>query len=392
MTKANLPPGLRDVLPPKAAHRNHIERQIIDTFTAAGYQAVSPPPLEFLESLDFGDSEALLKLADPVSHKMLALRNDFTAQMARIADASMAASPRPLRLCYCGAVVCAKGTPLHPGRFWSQAGLEVFGGEDRNAAVLEVITLGLDALQKCGVEDITLDLNYPSLEEILYSKQGKGEDRNKLRTAIARKTPGALRKLNGELANTFADLLELPPNPVEAATALAALPREAEQIVRELIAIGEQVADRNRAVNVTIDPLERRGFGYYKGITFSYFCENSRGEIGRGGHYMSGGAAGKMPLAYQSIRGGGSSHRGGEDAVGLSLFVDGLLPVCAHSPPTKIFAAADADLGEIRRLRLGGAVVITSLGGDDGDGGDGKKTAIDLGCTRLLSKKRLTDL
>ena len=390
MAKANLPPGLQDVLPPKAAHRSEIERRIIDTFAAAGYERVSPPPLEFLDALDLGESEGLLKLADPISHRMLALRNDLTPQMARIASTSMARSPRPLRLCYCGTVVSAKGTLLHPGRFWSQAGLEVFGGKSHGEAVIEVILLGLRALQRCGVEEITLDLNCPSLEETLYSLMGDGENRIKLRTAIARKTPGALRKLRTPLADTFAYLLELPAKPQETRAALAGgeLPTEAKKAIRGLIAIGERIAAQASApLNVNIDPLERRGFGYYKGVTFSYFCEGGKGEIGRGGHYLSGGSAGKIPLAYQSTGGDGKTPKGGEEAVGLSLFIDVLQPRAKYSRPPKIFATADADPDEVNRLRRAGTIVIADLDHDDP-----KKTAKRLGCGRLLSKKRLADL
>ncbi len=395
MSKADLPPGLQDVLPPRAAHRSELERRIISVFAAAGYDRVSPPPLEFLETLDpgadGGQNENLLKLMDPISHRTLGFRNDFTAQLTRLAATSMASSPRPLRLCYCGTVVSAKGNLLHPSRFWWQAGLEVFAPGNVNKAVTEVISLGLKALQSCGVEEITLDLNYPMLEESLYQLLGKGENRNVLRAAIARKTPGALKRLNTTLGKAFGELLELPPKPSRTAAALAKsnMPESAKKTVEELIAVGEQLIKRHPDLNVHIDPLERRGFGYYSGITFSYFCKNGKGEIGRGGNYESGGGADKLPLSYQkAATKKDKPAAGGEEAVGLSLFIDVLQPHAEMPIAPRIFADTDADPKEIERLRKGGAVVITHLGERE----EVKKLAKRFGCHQLLSKTYLTNL
>ena len=40
---------------------------------------------------------------------------------------------------------------------------------------------------------------------------------------------------------------------------------------------------------VTIDPVENRGFEYYTGLGFSLFSKGVRGELGRGGRYQIGG-------------------------------------------------------------------------------------------------------
>ena len=43
----------------------------------------------------------------------------------------------------------------------------------------------------------------------------------------------------------------------------------------------------NTSVNISIDPLENRGFKYHTGLSFTFFSENYKGEIAKGGSYQT---------------------------------------------------------------------------------------------------------
>ena len=60
---ALLPTGLRDVLPPQAAHEADIVERLVACFAGHGYQRVKPPLIEFEESL-LGLLEAERRTAD----------------------------------------------------------------------------------------------------------------------------------------------------------------------------------------------------------------------------------------------------------------------------------------------------------------------------------------
>ena len=64
---------------------------------------------------------------DPISHKMMALRADMTAQIARISGTRLSHMPRPLRLAYAGEVMRVAPDVLNPERQLVQAGAELIG-------------------------------------------------------------------------------------------------------------------------------------------------------------------------------------------------------------------------------------------------------------------------
>jgi ATP phosphoribosyltransferase regulatory subunit len=100
--KALLPDGLRDVLPPDAAHEALVAARLVGAFAARGYRRVDPPLVEFEDSLLDGAGQAMatttFRLMDPVSQRMMGVRADMTIQVARIAATRLANAPRPLRL------------------------------------------------------------------------------------------------------------------------------------------------------------------------------------------------------------------------------------------------------------------------------------------------------
>lgn len=160
-TNALLPAGLRDVLPPEAAHEARVVEALLSQFAAHGYERVRPPLVEFEESLLAGSGVAMgsqtFRLMDPVSQRMMGVRADITLQIARIAATRLAGAPRPLRLSYAGEVLRVRGSQLVPERQLGQVGVELIGAASAEADA-EVISMAAEALGAFGVNDLSVDL------------------------------------------------------------------------------------------------------------------------------------------------------------------------------------------------------------------------------------------
>jgi len=122
---ALLPEGLHDTLANDAEYQADIVEKLRQCFASYGYERVVPPLLEFEESLLCGPGKAqsrnMFRVMDPVSMRMMAVRNDMTGQVARIARTRLQNSPRPLRLSYSGSVLRVGGSQLRPEREFQQA-------------------------------------------------------------------------------------------------------------------------------------------------------------------------------------------------------------------------------------------------------------------------------
>ena len=173
--KALLPDGLRDALPPDAAHEAAIIERLMQIVGAQGYERVEPPLVEFEDSLLDGAGQevslATFRLMDPVSQRMMGVRADITPQVARIAATRLTNAARPLRLAYAGPVLRVRGDQLRPERQFNEVGVELFGPQ-QSAADIEIVSLAADALLGVGVKDLSIDLNVPTLTPMIFDSVG----------------------------------------------------------------------------------------------------------------------------------------------------------------------------------------------------------------------------
>src|SRR6056297_887830 len=159
-----LPDGVDELLPERAAALEALRRSLLDLYRSWGYQLVIPPLVEFTDSLLEGvgaDLDTLtFKMPDQPSGRTLGIRADITPQVARI-DAHSLAQEGVSRLCYTGSTLHARQKSLLASRSPVQAGVEIFG-ESALTADIEVIQLMLATLDIAGVaaNGITLDLGH----------------------------------------------------------------------------------------------------------------------------------------------------------------------------------------------------------------------------------------
>ena len=374
--KALLPAGLHDLLPPRAAQESATIAGIMDVFNSCGYEQVKPPLVEFESTLvgngaNGGGSLAgqMFRLMDPVSQRMMAVRADITLQVARIAGTRMVDVPRPVRLSYAGQILRVRGNQLRPERQFAQVGVELIGLDDV-AADVEVIILAAEGLRAAGISKPTIDINSPALVANILSGIDLDDSAvSDLRESLDRKDAGATE----EILRAQGVLLS------DSGKALCALIRTvgpADQVIKELKSI--DLPDGARAevqrltdvvmgvstalpnLSLTLDPVEYRGFEYQTGVSFTVFAEGVRGELARGGRYIT---------------------ESGEAATGVSLYMDTILRALPEATPvSRLYLPTGTAFSVGQAQRADGWVTVAALG----DVQDAAAEATRLACSHIL--------
>lgn len=360
---ALLPAGLQDVLYPQAQNDAKASEIIMDCLAAFGYNRVQPPLVEFEESL-LGDrlgaalSDKTFRLLDPLSHKMMALRADMTAQIARISGSRLAHMPRPLRLSYCGSVMRVVPDVLNPERQMVQAGAELIGSSDALASA-EMVSLGVKALNLAGISGLTVDIGIPHLFDVIVGDCAP-EIHEALGEALRLRDSDMLASIAHDKAVLLAELLNASGQSRDAiADLLPKLSDEAAEMVKIVLHVESVVHEIWPDLPITLDLLDRRDGDYHKGLNFAIFSKGLQGEIARGGAYQTG---------------------FGEEATGLSIYMERVLRALpGTNRPASIYVAATAGLATAMALVARGRhVVMGSMGAD------GVAEAKKMGCEFMV--------
>ena len=336
-----LPEGFHDRLPPHADAAARLERRVLDTARAHGYEQVDPPLAEYEEALaarlKTGGLRDAVRFVDPVSQKNLAIRPDITAQVARIAATRMGHHPRPVRLSYAGPVLKLRASQLAPARTQRQIGVELIG-LDTVAAAREVVGVAVEALAAAGVPGVSIDFTLPDLVTAL------GGCDPALSEALDAKDAGRVAAIDPSLLP-----LVTAAGPFD--TALAQLrtydrDRRLASRLDGLVAIATSLP---ASVTLTLDPTERHGFEYQSWVGFSLFATGVRREIGRGGSYT---------VLHDDGR--------EEPAVGFSLYADAVLEAPGDMMERRrLFLPMSTPPATAAALRAAGWVTVAALEPDD---------------------------
>ena len=289
-----LPAGVRDFLPRAAARRRAIAERLLASFEAWGYARIITPVFECADVLERGlggDGRAqAIRFVEPGSGEVVALRPDFTPQVARLAATRLADTGGPLRLSYEGAVNRMSGRALAP-REILQAGIELIGADGVDADA-EAIALAATALAATGLPpaEIQLDLGHVAFaaEALAAADDAHRDD---VATALARKDRGAIvRAAAGESPEVAARLVALVGlwGAIDDVIARArAVPWSAPTAAAldHLAAVAERVRELAPAARLSLDLGLQRGFEYYTGVRFAGYARGAADAVVRGGRY-----------------------------------------------------------------------------------------------------------
>ncbi|MDX1589250.1 MAG: ATP phosphoribosyltransferase regulatory subunit [Oleiphilaceae bacterium] len=291
-----LPDGVEDLLPPMAGRIETLRRGLIDTYQRWGYELITPPMIEYLESLLTGTGNDLdlqtFKVTDQLTGRLMGVRADMTPQAARI-DAHTLRRPGVTRLCYAGHVLRARPEHLMASRAPIQTGCELFGSRD-GAADQEIIHLMLATLQVAGLESVHLDLAHVSIYECLAS-EAKLSRRTEAKVfdALRRKSIPELDELLGDAGEGSAaqmlcrmarlgggaDALQ------QAREQLSGAPEAVSRALDELEQVAEAVSRLFPGVSLGFDFCELRGYNYHTGLVFAAYVPGHGNALAQGGRY-----------------------------------------------------------------------------------------------------------
>src|SRR2546427_642488 len=162
---APIPPGALDLAGDAVRRRRELQGRMLERLEAVGYEEIIPPTFEYAEvfvragggAADIADR--LIRFLD-LDGKLLALRYDFTASVARLAATKLADRPTPLRLSYAGKVF--RQDPEREGRRPREI-LQVGGellGEAATGADVEVLRLALGLVRASGAREFQVNLGH----------------------------------------------------------------------------------------------------------------------------------------------------------------------------------------------------------------------------------------
>ncbi|WP_035382919.1 ATP phosphoribosyltransferase regulatory subunit [Ferriphaselus sp. R-1] len=288
-----LPEYIQDVLPDEAWCIEQMRARILERLRVSGYQLVSPPMLEYVESLLINNSRDMdlrtFKLVDQLSGRTLALRADITPQVARI-DAHLLNRQGVTRLCYAGSVLHTQPVGLSRSRELLQIGAELYGVAGREAD-LEIQHLMLELLDLLGIGGVHLDLGHVGVFRALVRHAGIGAElETTLFGVLQRKDVTELRALLADLpADKQAPLLVLPELYGKADDVLARARKSLPALPEISAALDALQAAANAvgtlAQEVAIDLAELRGYHYHSGMVFAAYHADSHDAIALGGRY-----------------------------------------------------------------------------------------------------------
>lgn len=168
----NTPEGTRDRLFAECADRRKVQNTLTELFAEKGYAEISTPEVEFydlfVQSGNPLPQESFLKIVDR-SGKIMVMRPDCTAPIARVAATKLKAVPLPQRLYYNETVFRSGQAHKGGSSEIAQCGVELIGAAGKQADV-EVIALAVEALKAVSPHPFHIELGHVGLFRALAAE------------------------------------------------------------------------------------------------------------------------------------------------------------------------------------------------------------------------------
>ena len=285
--------GARDLNPKQVQQNQYLREQLSTVYRHWGYDEVSPPQVERLDTLMAGGAIASHDVVRLVADDPLGLRPEMTASIARAACTRLKDRPRPLRLCACGTIFESR-TAEEGGLCIEEklhSGVELFGVKNL-AAELELLTLlleAMNALSLLGDHQPQLLIGHTALMELVLAPFEQ-PIREEIRSCLIQYDRLGLEAMELEASDlkrlvnlldcrgTPKTILELLANSFGSQPVLSDL----ERLFVHLSPIAEQ-----QSLALQLDPTFHPHHQLYDGLVFQLVCQGVSAPvvIARGGRY-----------------------------------------------------------------------------------------------------------
>ena len=292
-----IPIGTATLLPQTAQRVRKLEDQLLAYLATWGYREIILPTFEYLDVLSVGLSTEILdkcyKFADRTSGRMLVLRPDATAQIARMVAMGLGGELLPLRFSYRTTVF---GYELeHRGRDREvfQVGIELVGNDTAQGDA-EMVTMLAGLFQLVGLPEWKISLGHVGFLKALLSRSGlSATGRKQAELAAAHKDLPRLEQIltTERLPRAMVrNILQVPERcgqheVLEWGKRIAGKDVQLLKPLHRLEQVFQHLEQTHVQQHVLLDLGEFRGFDYYDGVVFDVFTSALGSEIGGGGRY-----------------------------------------------------------------------------------------------------------
>jgi len=298
LPRTAVPQGVASFFPDLAAKKRHLETRALATFAAWGYREVVPPLFEYLDVLGQGLAPETVargyKIEDRHDGRMMLLRPDVTAQVARMAAARREDPARPHRYGYAAGVFTHAEAHRGRPREVFQVGAELLG-PGGVAADAEILALLVTILRELGLTGFTLAIGHAGYFQAILDDLGEGlsdDARSDLGLAMFRKDAPAVREglaRAGVKASACDAVARIPfligGREVFAAARGLTDAAAAHAALDHLEAVTAELAAAGLDGHVLVDLGETRDLAYYTGVVFEVLVPGIGFALGGGGRY-----------------------------------------------------------------------------------------------------------
>lgn len=288
--------GFKDYIPPESELLTWICQSFIDVAKRFGYREVRTPTVESFQlfALKSGEEirESMFVFRDKAGREV-ALRPEITPSIIRVYLNEMRHWPKPIRIYYVGNVFRYDEPQFGRYREFTQAGVEILGGDgiSYDVELIEILEEFYDTIslkernykvnniaifrelaKRAGIEGTELDRLLHYLDKGMYSRAID---------IFLSKGAQSEAKVIEELTSTQSNVDKL-----EAMIKALSILDTSEPILQHVKALEKYVEmAKGIGANIVVDPAFARGIAYYTDIIFEVVVPGLPISIAGGGRY-----------------------------------------------------------------------------------------------------------
>ena len=285
--------GMRDLVGEEAQAFTYIIGKARETASLYGYKEVITPHVEPLELLSAKSGEEIRQrmfIFKDLGDRLVALRPEFTASIARLATTSFRNEPKPLRMFSVGTVY--RYDEPQRGRyreFW-QSNFELMGSAKPEADA-EIVLITNNLMKSLGLHGYAFKIGHIGVIRGILSQDGVDEKtQNKVLQLMDKKEfDAALKIVESEKCRAMLKgLIEIRGNDwldiVEQLQSYVASYEKAKVAVENLSEVLKLI-NESANISIAVEPAFARGLEYYTGMIFEIYIPGLEIALGGGGRY-----------------------------------------------------------------------------------------------------------
>ena len=290
---------MRDFLPKDLAKRRAIESVVRELFRLYGYEEIETPTVEPYELFAAKSGEEIrqrMYVFKDLKGRMVVLRPEMTASVARVVATKLRTAPKPLRLGYIAN--CFRYDEPQRGRyreFW-QAGFELIGSSQPEADA-EILLLSSELMDRLGFSEYVIKVGHVGLLRGVLGAEGLSEEEQNHLMGLVDKAKyeeaiGFLesRRASNDCVKLVREVFELGwlshGEAVEAGRKLFSSYSEADhplENLEEILSLMLEAGVDSKKLSVSLGFA--RGLEYYTGMIFEVFVPQLDIALNGGGRY-----------------------------------------------------------------------------------------------------------